>query len=213
MSRRVISVLVSLFVLLVASVASAHVTVWPKQSPVNGYERYTIRVPNEKDNPTVKLRVELPVGTTYSAVLPVSGWKFETEKDGSGKVVALDWSGGEIKPGEFLEFGISVRNPKDAADVAFKAYQTYQDGTTVEWTGAAGADKPAPVVTLTPAGAAAPAPSTTPAPAPSTQPAPAPVPAPAPPVAPAAGGGPGTWMGGAALLLSLVALVFSLRKK
>jgi uncharacterized protein YcnI len=204
MLRRMMAFLLALLpVLLVAGVASAHVTVVPKQSAVNGFERYTVRVPTEKAVPTTKVRVELPEGSTFSSVLPQPGWTFATEKDTTGKVVALVWSGGEIKQGEFFEFGISVRNPKTAGVVTWKAYQTYADGSVVAWAGPAGADQPAPTVTLVEApaeagghGAAAPAPAPSPA-----------------PTAPAAGTNLGAWLGGAALLVSLVALVLAIRKR
>jgi uncharacterized protein YcnI len=212
-------VLVAMVVLLTAAVASAHVTVWPKVSAANGFERYTIRVPNEKDNPTVKVRVELPAGTTFSGVLPVPGWSYATEKDASGKVIAVVWSAGQIKPGEFMEFGVSVRNPKDAGTVFWKAYQTYGDGTVVEWTGAAGADTPAPTVTLSAAAATGEAghgdTATTPAPSASgTAPAtPAPAPAPSTAAPAPASNNLGAWLGGAALLISLLALGLAARKK
>ncbi|HEY3364291.1 MAG TPA: YcnI family protein [Symbiobacteriaceae bacterium] len=214
--KRFVGLLTILGVLVVAGVASAHVTVWPKQSQANGYERYTVRVPTEKEIPTVKVRVELPEGTTFSGVLPVPGWKFDTEKDGSGKVVALDWSGGEIKKGEFFEFGVSVRNPKTAGPVVWKAYQTYSDGSVVEWNGPTGASTPAPAVTLTEAPAtgtqehSAPAAATPAAPAASAAPAPAPV---SPTPAPAANPGFGTWLGSASLLISVIALFLALRKR
>ncbi len=68
------TLLTLLFVLTWTTIASAHVTVWPKESPAGGYERYTIRVPNEREVPTVKVRVELPEGATYTAWMPVAGW-------------------------------------------------------------------------------------------------------------------------------------------
>lgn len=204
--RRLAILVAFLAVLLTAGAAEAHVTVWPKQSAVNGFERYTVRVPNEKDIPTVKVRVELPPGSTFSAVLPMPGWKLDTEKDASGKVSALVWSGGQIAKGEFLEFGASVRNPKEAGDVAWKAFQTYSDGSVVAWVGAPGSDQPAPVVTLAPAAADPGAPAAQPQP---SQPAQAPATA-----APQPGAArTGTWLGGAALAVSVAALLVALFKR
>lgn len=206
--KRIMAVLLAVLpVLVFAGVASAHVSVLPKQSAVNGFERYTVRVPTEKDLPTTKVRVELPEGSTFSSVLPLTGWTFAAEKDATGKVVALNWSGGEIKPGEFFEFGISVRNPKTAGVVTWKAYQTYADGSVVEWTGPAGADQPAPTVTLVESGGAATGHGA----------AEAPAPAPGTAAPPAASASPtadlSTWLGGAALLISLAALVVAVRKR
>jgi hypothetical protein len=58
-------------------------------------------------------------------------------------VASVTWSGGEIAPGEFDEFGFSVRVPDDAGELEFPAIQTYASGEVVRWTGAADADEPA----------------------------------------------------------------------
>ena len=63
----------------------------------------------------------------------------------------ITWSGGRIGPGEFVDFGLSLRMPKgEGGDkLTFKALQTYDDGDVVRWIGPEDADEPAPVVTLT----------------------------------------------------------------
>jgi uncharacterized protein YcnI len=38
----------------------------------------------------------------------------------------------------------------DATEIAFKAYQTYQDGSVVEWIGAPDSEKPTSVTTVNP---------------------------------------------------------------
>lgn len=207
--RRLLAAMMAAGVLMLAGVASAHVSVLPKQSTVNGFERYTIRVPNEKDIATTNVSVELPAGTTFSSVLPVAGWQFTTEKDAAGKVVALAWSGGEIKKGEFFEFGISVRNPKEPGTVLWKAHQTYSDGTVVDWVGEAGADKPAPTVKLEVASAPADSheSSAKPEAAPPTNPAVAPVQSAAEPSALP------VWLSGAALICSVGVLFVALRRR
>ena len=49
-------------------------------------------------------------------------------------VSTITWSGGELKPGEFTEFDISVGPlPDDADSLTFKALQTYSDGDVVRW--------------------------------------------------------------------------------
>src|SRR4029079_11082066 len=55
-----------------------------------------------------------------------------------------------IQPGEFRDFPLSVVSPgKAGQDVAFKALQTYSNGSVVRWIGAPDADEPAPQVKLT----------------------------------------------------------------
>ncbi|BCJ88192.1 YcnI family copper-binding membrane protein [Effusibacillus dendaii] len=144
------AILFSASLLLFAGTASAHVTVWPKETKADSYERYTIRVPNEKDNPTTKVRVEFPPGTSIGNVLPVPGWTYEFEKDSEGRFKAITWTAtaGGIKPNEFVEFGLSGKNPKDPGTLSWKSYQTYSDNSVVEWTGAPDSKTPAPVVTV-----------------------------------------------------------------
>lgn len=134
--------------------ASAHVTVWPKQTTTGAYEKYTVRVPVEKKVNTTKVKVVFPAGVKVNTVEPTAGWNYTFEKDNAGNTTALDWTAtaGGIKPNEFMEFNFVGANPKSPGTLSWKAYQTYADGTTVEWTGAPGSDTPAPVTTITAGG-------------------------------------------------------------
>ncbi|CAJ1002389.1 DUF1775 domain-containing protein [Brevibacillus aydinogluensis] len=133
-----------------AGTASAHVTVWPKETKANSYERYTVRVPVEKDSNTIKVRLEFPAGVKVGTVLPAPGWTYEWEKDADGRFKAITWTATAdgIKPHEFMEFGLSAKNPAEPGTLTWNATQTYADGTVVEWTGAAGSDTPAPTVAV-----------------------------------------------------------------
>ncbi len=55
-----------------------------------------------------------------------------------------------IAPGQFQDFGLSLKMPegKGGEKLTFKALQTYDDGDVVRWIGPEDADEPAPVVTL-----------------------------------------------------------------
>jgi hypothetical protein len=72
---------------------------------------------------------------------------FEVDEE----VRQITWQGGRIGPGEFVDFGLSLRMPKgEAGDkLTFKALQTYVDGEVVRWIGPEDADEPAPIVKLT----------------------------------------------------------------
>jgi uncharacterized protein YcnI len=133
-----------------AGTASAHVTVWPKESTTGAYEKYTVRVPVEKDLNTTKVRVEFPQSVKVSTVMPVPGWKYDFEKDSEGRFTALNWTAtaGGIAPHEFSEFSFVGANPKEAGSLAWKAYQTYSDGSTVEWTGDPSSKTPASVTVI-----------------------------------------------------------------
>lgn len=64
-----------------------------------------------------------------------SGWKSELEGDGSGAVTVITRSGGEIGVDESEEFSFEAQTPQNTGEFAFGAFQTYEDGEVVEWTG------------------------------------------------------------------------------
>ncbi|CAB3390749.1 YcnI family copper-binding membrane protein [Kyrpidia spormannii] len=150
--RRWPAVLAAITVMAVAGVASAHVTVWPQQSPPGAFEKYTVRVPTEKNVPTVKIAVHVPQGVTVEDLEPVPGWTYQLQKE-NGRVTTVVWqaTGGGIAPGEFQEFSFTAKNPSQPVDLAWKAYQYYKDGSVVEWTGPKGAQTPASITVIAPA--------------------------------------------------------------
>lgn len=156
-------------VLAFAGVASAHVTVDPSSATSGSFSVLTFRVPNERDDTsTVKVTITFPKDDplAFASAQPVTGWSTEITKAAPAKklevegiavdevVSAMTWSGGEIKPGEFQEFKVSVGPLPDADQLVFDAEQTYSDGEVVDWnqpTPASGEEPehPAPTVTLT----------------------------------------------------------------
>ncbi|MGG2995230.1 YcnI family protein [Paenibacillus macerans] len=130
--------------LLFAGVASAHVTVSPGASAPGAWQTYTIKVPVEKDIPTVKVALKIPDGVEFKQYRPIPDWGVELTKNDAGAVTAVTWSAedGGIGPGEFQQFDFVAKNPDKAAEVAWDAFQYYSDGSVVEWTGGEGADYP-----------------------------------------------------------------------
>jgi uncharacterized protein YcnI len=136
--------------LTVAGTASAHVTVWPKQSTTGAYEKYTVRVPVEKDSNTVKVQLFFPQDVKVETVEPAPGWSYTFQKDANGQNTGITWTAtaGGIKPHEFTEFSFIGVNPKTPEQVSWKALQTYADGSVVEWTGAPDSKTPASVTSI-----------------------------------------------------------------
>jgi uncharacterized protein YcnI len=146
--------------LLLAGIASAHVVVYPQESTQGSYEKFTVRVPSEKDVPTVKVEVKFPVdAVAVSRFEPKAGWNYQISKDADGKVTGVVWTatGEGLSATEFGDFGMQGKVGDTATAITWKAYQTYKDGSVVEWTGAADSKTPASVTTVKakPAGAAA----------------------------------------------------------
>jgi uncharacterized protein YcnI len=151
--------------LALPAAAEAHVTLQPPTAPADGYTRLDVRVPNERDDAgTVKVDLRLPPGFAFASYEPRPGWKVTVKREKLEEPIELEggeeadegvsqitWSGGRIGPGEFVDFGLSLRMPKgEAGDkLTFKALQTYENGEVVRWIGPEDAEEPAPVVTLT----------------------------------------------------------------
>ncbi|MEV6524927.1 YcnI family protein [Longispora sp. NPDC051575] len=169
-------------VVALAGPAAAHVTIDAgTTNKQGGTARAVFRVPNESETAsTVKLEVTLPESQPLSSVrtMPVPGWKVETEKtklatplESHGRkiteaVTKITWTANTaedgIKPGQYLEFPVSLGGLPKADQMVFKALQTYSDGTIVRWieekTGTEEPGKPAPVLKLV-AADASPAPA------------------------------------------------------
>ena len=131
--------------ILVSSVAQAHVTVWPQQSEAGAGERYTVRVPTEGQVATVSVELEVPADVTVTGVLAGAGFAYETRREGN-RIVAITWKQ-EIKAGEVGEFVFFARNPK-AEQIAWKTHQRFADGTSADWVGVTGDRRPASVTKL-----------------------------------------------------------------
>ena len=152
--RRSILAAVAAAALLVPAAAQAHVTLQPDTAPAGGFTRLDVRVPNERDDAgTTKVEVRMPPGFEFASYEPVPGWDVEVTRSGE-QVTRITWTGdgeqGIVEPGQFQDFGLSLRMPEGEAGqkLTFKALQTYQGGEVVRWIGPEDADEPAPVVTL-----------------------------------------------------------------
>jgi uncharacterized protein len=158
--------------LLLAGPASAHVTVNPNEAAPGGFAKLSFRVPTERpDASTTKVSVTFPSATPLASVSikPHPGWTAKVTKSKLAKpiedeglklteaVSRITWTaqkGAGIAPGQFDEFDVSVGPlPSSAKSMSFPAVQTYDDGTTVNWTdpvtaGGKEPEHPAPTLTL-----------------------------------------------------------------
>jgi uncharacterized protein YcnI len=147
--------------------ASAHVTVSPGSATAGSYALITVKVPNESATAgTSKLELSLPKDTPFASVsyVPVPGWSTELTRttlatpatvNGSqitDAVTSVTWTaqpGHEITAGQLQTFQLSVGPVPDTDTITLPAVQTYTDGSVVNWSGTdAGAEHPAPVLTV-----------------------------------------------------------------
>lgn len=151
MLRKLISMTIVLFFAIGCfKYADAHVTLNLNQSEPGSYDKYDVRVPVEQDNNTVKVELNVPKGVNVANVAPVEGFKHQFKKDKKGNITKITWkaTGKGIGPNEFIEFPIVAANPEDEGTFKWKAYQTYDNGDVVKWTGKENSEHPAPTTTV-----------------------------------------------------------------
>ena len=150
-SARAVAAL-ALLLLLAPALASAHAVVFPRTSTPGAYEKYVLRVPNEKDAATTRVEIRFPAGVRVVSFADVPGWTLETVTDSADKVVGAVWTG-TLPPKRFVELPFVAVNPKAETRLVWPAVQTYADGERVEWTGAEDAKTPASSTRIAPEGA------------------------------------------------------------
>jgi uncharacterized protein YcnI len=130
-----------------ASLTLAHIRIAPAESAAGAREKYTMRVPNEKQVATIRVEGEFPAGLNIYDFEFKPGWKIDFKKDDKGKITAATWTG-RIVPYQFVEFGMLGINPKEATTLVWKFVQYYEDGSKEEFTGPVGSRLPSPITTL-----------------------------------------------------------------
>jgi uncharacterized protein YcnI len=158
---------------LLPTVAYAHVTVNPDTTAAESYASLTFRVPTESDTEsTEKLVVDLPTDTPFLSVTPrtLPGWDVEVDVEKLDEPfevegatvdeapVRVTWTaekGNEVPPHEYQEFAVRVGAlPEEGTEIVLPAHQTYTDGNVVDWDELVADDgkepeAPAPVFTTT----------------------------------------------------------------
>ncbi|KRR12382.1 YcnI family protein [Bradyrhizobium valentinum] len=112
---------VAALAVLVATAASAHVTLENKQSSVSSYYKAVFAVPHGcAGSATVKLRVQIPEGVIGVKPMPKPGWtvetvkgKYATEYQHHGSKVSegvkeVVWSGGKLADDNYDEFIVAT---------------------------------------------------------------------------------------------------------
>lgn len=107
----------------------AHMTVRPQESIAGANERYTMRVPTERNTPTVRVEVEFPPELETSSFDPKLGWDIVYKKDASGKIISATLSGSTIPSREVAEFSFASRNPLQETKLVWKVIQIYEDAS------------------------------------------------------------------------------------
>ncbi len=151
-----------LLVAVTAANAIAHAVVYPDEAPTGAYQKYVLRVPNERGFATSEVSITFPAGVRVISFDEVQGWRLEaTSSDGGATFAQATWTG-ELAVGRFVEFAFIGVNPAEETSLKWDIVQTYADGLAVAWTGPADSATPASVTSVratADAAASAPGPS------------------------------------------------------
>jgi uncharacterized protein YcnI len=118
--------------LLLATAASAHVTLETSKAPAGGFYKAVLRVPHGCDGAaTVAIRVQIPVGVMQTKPMPKPGWQLDTvvkqldqpyDYDGARiteEVREIAWSGGDLPDAYYDEFVFRAKLPKTPGKVIY----------------------------------------------------------------------------------------------
>lgn len=128
-----------LSIMVVPAMAFAHVVVTPAQAGVGARTLFNVSVPNEKEVAVTSVKLIIPNGVQSVQPNVMAGWTIDVDKSGDD-VTAITWTG-DIPVGERADLVFKAQTPTKAGDLDWKAYQTYADGTVVNWDQAPSTDK------------------------------------------------------------------------
>jgi len=129
--------------------AAAHIQISPRVAAPGDPTLFTLLVPNESDNPTVQVDLEIPEGVIAFSFEETAGWTRSEQFAENGALDVVTWKG-SLPAGEFVRFSLLARTPEEPGDVAWPAVQHYADGTAVRWIGPPGSEEPAAVTAVSP---------------------------------------------------------------
>ena len=131
-----------------AAALLAHAVVFPQRSAPGAYERYVLRVPNERPVPTVSVELSFPAEVRVVSFADVPGWTLTVRRDAAGNAVGATWTG-RLGVERFVELPFVAVNPEEEGRLVWRAVQTYEGGERVSWTGPEDSERPASVTEVT----------------------------------------------------------------
>src|SRR5699024_1590536 len=131
------SLIALILIFAFATVVSAHVTVHPEESSTDAWEKYSVRIPVEKDMNTTEVELKVPEGIDLVNVMPKEKRDYDLQKDGNDIITAVTWTatGDAIGPNEFTELNFMAAKPSEPGEFSWEAYPTYEHDSGVEWIG------------------------------------------------------------------------------
>jgi uncharacterized protein YcnI len=127
--------------------ASAHVQVRPALAAPGDPVLFQVIVPNERDAHTTEVVLQIPKDVIPFSFEEPDGWTRENKEGADGSLETVTWKG-ELAEDGFARFSFLASTPEQEGDIVWKSIQTYDDGSTSRWIGAADSDNPAAVTKI-----------------------------------------------------------------
>ncbi len=131
-----------------ATVAQAHIQVTPTTAAPGDAVKFELLVPNERDQSTVEVSLQIPQGVLPFSFSDTPGWQRTLDKASDGSIEVVRWRG-RLPRETFVQFAFLASTPERAGTISWKAIQTYADGEEAAWIGPPDADEPAAVTQVT----------------------------------------------------------------
>ena len=147
---RTLKLLTVLAAALAVSPASAQIDLVPKTAQPTIWERFTLRVINQREPATVEVVLVVPeVVAVLGVQAPSSAWKFEVIAPTDSTPQMIHWTGGSVDQGSFDEFAFLGRIAGDARrkELLFPVTLHRADGSETSWSRLSG-ETVAPVVQI-----------------------------------------------------------------
>ncbi len=135
---------------IATSTAYAQIDLVPKTAQPTIWERFTLRVINQREPATVEVVLVVPeVVAVLGVQAPSSAWKFEVIAPTDSTPQMIRWTGGSVGQGSFDEFAFLGRIPGDARskELVFPVTLRREDGSETQWSRLRG-EGVAPVVQI-----------------------------------------------------------------
>jgi uncharacterized protein YcnI len=133
--------------LVAAPAASAHVQVRPALAAPGDPVLFQVIVPNERDASTTEVTLQIPKDVLPFSFEEPAGWTRENKEGADGSLESVTWKG-ELAEDGFARFSFLASTPEQEGEIAWKAVQTYDDGSVSRWIGAPDSDNPAAVTRI-----------------------------------------------------------------
>ena len=142
MKRVLISALATLAV--VVPPAQAHVQVTPTTAAPGDPVKFEFLVPNERDESTVEVSLQIPKDVLPFSFNDPPGWRRTLENASDGSIEVVRWRG-RLRSDGFTQFAFLASTPEREGPIGWKSIQRYEDGKETAWIGPPDSEEPAAI--------------------------------------------------------------------